>query len=1411
MVTDTNHVQWDKVVEIKGVPLDLEAEDEQDMEVPTHGSPVTGQYLVKLIKGNYVQLIGERVTKEGYIQTGNFEEYFSSRSNETNHLEELPTKSGYIQDYIGIMLANGRYRIVRSRDVSLLEQRLNMKIDQLRSQSDYITGVRDEPVIPHSDLESMPNPITNLQSSDNIAPPVQHTERTLPVVPQPSATSILQRDCDVENNPRQDTAPTSTVQEILIPATASRQTRSEIEPPRYRKGKSGIIESIENKTELVRVGKELKTCKSRVTRMKNQLLSLQFEVLPLKVITRKREEFQARLNKLEQVWQEKLSYMEPRAAEKEAEQARNVTGCYRQYLEGLRQIELLKVDIVAETPKTSRRTSHVPTPSSSSDEGETGSPLDSAEWTRKVSNFHTHVKTLKKKQSNIQRTENRVGFATPRELVFEKEAKKIETSTPAPQAFSTKRVIGGVKSDIETENEQLRRELAQLKKEGPKFTRSTPAQRSGLPGARVTFAGRQNTSSDSTSIHATDRNRTDPQISNLLSVIERRSQDGPPGRSTIPTIQDTTRGPPSHYQSARPDEHRIWQSSSKMEYAGQSQRKGLQTPEESLQSVNQRRSAETIRGQQSISSVPHLEENNRDRSKHERGNYFLDNTRTRNTWASQDYQRYDSQNRSESRPQDSGARPEFKELRSRERTGSEREPQSTIIMGYNPNRPLDKIPNKLNIQKFSGSLDQFELFKAKFRTLVESQNIPLEEKAVHLVDNLEKDPLKLANAVVAGRIDVDSLSCIWGVLETHYGGERRRKTMPLARLRNMPFIAKFNKQELLTFHIILTEIRSYYAYTDEQKLWEENSEIVSIARERISDGRQSEYFGHLRYMSHRDNFISFSNWIKEKLEIHQRVEESSVIRKGTEKSYLSGGIGLANNEDVDRTDGYDDSEDREEITATGQFRIPSKEKEKLEKVYQTTEESLRNKSSEPPKQLPKEQAVCIFCKKNHLLYACLDFEKISHQDRNKFVRSNRVCFHCLNTGHIASKCDYYPKRVCNMDGCQASHHRKLHPPKDTTSYCYEEEYPDEVLGGDINDVNMHGVSGTTNHTSDRSYTTVRTTPVILKIGDKKRRVIAALDACSNNTNISEDLAKELGLHKKQGEVTRYVDHMEHTRTVKSNRVQFELCPLDESAAHPVNAWTVKNLLKNLPVINWKEEVKGYPHLCDLEVPETLPGDKVEILLGTDYAHLQGVIKSRIGGPGEPIAEFTALGLAFSGELKNCISNLKSGNHTGLVISRDFITLTNTGNVHPEEVRTETTEEQTQPAIVLEPNTPDVTLEPNTPDVMLERNTPDVMLEQNTPDVTLEQNTQDVTLEENMPGVVLEQNTPDITLEPSPPDVPGAVELRTESATSVTSCEEQIEGATTRRPYTIVIEGNIGSGKTSFLELIRASSPETVDI
>jgi len=435
----------------------------------------------------------------------------------------------------------------------------------------------------------------------------------------------------------------------------------------------------------------------------------------------------------------------------------------------------------------------------------------------------------------------------------------------------------------------------------------------------------------------------------------------------------------------------------------------------------------------------------------------------------------------------------------------------------------------------------------------------------------------------------------------------------------------------------------------------------------------------LRYLNRKDNFVSLCNWIKEKLEIHHNVEETSVIRKAGERSYKS----FDEKTDEATEEAQSDMEGVDEVTAAGQEhrRKPyfPKRKDSGDNLHQSTLESLGNKSSEPPVQLPREKPNCLFCKKEHPLYSCEAFDKIAHQDKNKFVRTNRVCYHCLNPGHVAAKCDYFPGRVCNLEGCQGSHHRKLHPPKTSSCYGYEEEYPDERLGAELNFMNNGREE--TNFGSNGTFVAIRTVPVILKSGGKKKRVIVALDACSNNTNISESLAEELGLRSLKGGVARSVGYLDRTVNFKSDMVQFNLCPLDESSSHPIFAWTIKDLIKNTPVVDWKKEIARYPHLRDLKVPEKEDGDCVDILLGTDYAHLMAVTSSYVGKPGEPIAEKTALGLAFSGKLKNCVSkkeDIASFTFNGVTISMEFITLVNYNEPTEEETVQSIGEEITSP-------------------------------------------------------------------------------------------------------------------------------------
>ena len=53
----------------------------------------------------------------------------------------------------------------------------------------------------------------------------------------------------------------------------------------------------------------------------------------------------------------------------------------------------------------------------------------------------------------------------------------------------------------------------------------------------------------------------------------------------------------------------------------------------------------------------------------------------------------------------------------------------------------------------------------------------------------------------------------------------------------------------------------------------------------------------------------------------------------------------------------------------------------------------------------KKSSPCLLCKKDHRLYLCQDFSKMSSKDRHSFVKNNRLCALCLNA-HGDKKCSF---------------------------------------------------------------------------------------------------------------------------------------------------------------------------------------------------------------------------------------------------------------------------------------------------------------------------------------------------------------------------------------------------------------------
>ena len=72
---------------------------------------------------------------------------------------------------------------------------------------------------------------------------------------------------------------------------------------------------------------------------------------------------------------------------------------------------------------------------------------------------------------------------------------------------------------------------------------------------------------------------------------------------------------------------------------------------------------------------------------------------------------------------------------------------------------------------------------------------------------------------------------------------------------------------------------------------------------------------------------------------------------------------------------------------------------------------------------------CPACRKEHKLFKCPTFRDWDHQQRQRCVKSNHLCFNCLTTGHSVSKC--LSDRTCKE--CNERHHTMLYPPKETSA------------------------------------------------------------------------------------------------------------------------------------------------------------------------------------------------------------------------------------------------------------------------------------------------------------------------------------------------------------------------------------------
>ena len=84
-------------------------------------------------------------------------------------------------------------------------------------------------------------------------------------------------------------------------------------------------------------------------------------------------------------------------------------------------------------------------------------------------------------------------------------------------------------------------------------------------------------------------------------------------------------------------------------------------------------------------------------------------------------------------------------------------------------------------------------------------------------------------------------------------------------------------------------------------------------------------------------------------------------------------------------------------------------------------------------------------------------------------------------------------------------------------------------------------------------------------------------------------------------------------------------PQNKGKLFEIKAFTVKNLITGTPVVDWRKVSETHVHLKEANIPEAHDSDRVHVLLGTDYAHLNASSRSICGGDMKP--NFTRMDFA----------------------------------------------------------------------------------------------------------------------------------------------------------------------------------------
>ena len=393
-------------------------------------------------------------------------------------------------------------------------------------------------------------------------------------------------------------------------------------------------------------------------------------------------------------------------------------------------------------------------------------------------------------------------------------------------------------------------------------------------------------------------------------------------------------------------------------------------------------------------------------------------------------------------------------------------------------------PAPMTVQAFGGEKADYLRFKTAFKSVYEDVGLTPIELAIRLGELLKGEP-KSKFSWMADDANKHTYKQMWANLDIFYGTREKHEMSKLEKFNRMPDVKVFNAPTVQLLYATLT--MNWKVLKDALKgdFSKEDNHLFYPFLKKLPYAEVVRYKENCLARNLPRTFRSFKNWLleqynylsedKEKTKDRTTADQRLVYwhqdrcletetrglamlaldREGDELTIVNNDCSITVEDDGTPSAYLEPKIGSLLLYKDGQFQRVQKLKvpaSALTGAPVKPKSGFRdpNKTIMPkPKQKELDFAVCVFCtKQGHLVHQCTAFAKASMKVKMTTVKENKLCFRCLNKGHIARDCKV--RFLCDIDNCGKRHHRLMHP-ESNPSKSYYAIVCHQGLASDISD------------------------------------------------------------------------------------------------------------------------------------------------------------------------------------------------------------------------------------------------------------------------------------------------------------------------------------------------------------------------